>query len=93
MEEQSRQLKAAHAETESFLTSIPSILIGLDAQGRITRWNPTASETFGITASAAIGRTLGDCGIRWLRADMRAELSRWLLTDTLLRCNEVNYEK
>ena len=92
LEEQSRQVGAAHAETELFLTSIPSILIGLDAQGRITRWNPTAYETFGIAASMAIGRTFDDCGIRWLHPDIHTEVSRWLRIDELYRCDELTYE-
>ena len=93
LEEQSRQLQAAHAETELFLTSIPTILIGLDSRGRVTRWNPTASESFGISAASALGRTLDDCGIRWLGRDVGAELSRWLLTETLCRCDELAFEK
>ncbi len=93
LEEQSRQVKAAHAETELFLTSIPSILIGLDARGRVTRWNPTACEIFGISPDRAMGRTLDDCGIHWLGPDIRAEVSRWLLTETLLRCDDLAYEK
>ena len=92
LEEQSRQVRAAHAETELFLTSIPSILIGLDAHGRITRWNPTASETLGIAASLAIGRTLDDCGVHWLHPDLSAEVSRWLRTDEIYRCDELTYE-
>ena len=92
LEEQSRQVGAAHSETELFLTSIPSILIGLDAHGRVTRWNPTACETFGIAASHAMGRTLADCGVRWLHPDMRAEVSCWLRTNELYRCDELTYE-
>jgi len=93
LQEQSQLVRAAHVETELFLTSIPSILIGIDPQGRITRWNPTACETFGITADSALGRTLDDCGIRWLTPDMPAEVSRWLLTDALYRCDDLTYER
>jgi PAS domain S-box-containing protein len=93
LEAQSRQLKAAHAETELFLTSIPSILIGLDDRGRITHWNPTACETFGIAAGSVMGRTLDGCGIRWLAPDIRAQMSQWLLADTLYRSDELTYER
>ena len=46
------ELVTAHAETELFLECIPSILIGLDSAGRITRWNLAASQTFGISAES-----------------------------------------
>jgi len=93
LEAQDRQIQTAHAETELFLSSIPSILIGLDGDGRITRWNPAASATFGIPSDAAIGRLFGDCGIRWLHPDIQAEISRWMLTDTLYRCDELAYQR
>src|SRR5277367_154161 len=66
------KLQAAYAETELFLRSIPSILIGVDSQGRITRWNLTATNTFGVDDRSAKGRMIEDCGIRWLRPEMKA---------------------
>jgi PAS domain-containing protein len=50
------ELKAAYAETELFLRSIPSIVIGMDPQGRITRWDLTATNTFGVDHSSVLGR-------------------------------------
>ncbi|MGA7684328.1 MAG: ATP-binding protein [Terriglobales bacterium] len=87
------ELKAAHAETELFLRSIPSILIGLDSQGRITRWNLTATNTFGIDDSSVQGRPIEDCGIRWLHPDIKAEITRWLGTETSYRCDNLPYER
>jgi PAS domain S-box-containing protein len=54
----------AHAETERLLASISSILIRIDQQGRITRWNSAAQETFGIDSLAAVGRRFTECA-RW----------------------------
>ena len=93
LEAQGRQLRAAHSEMELFLTSIPSILIGLDAAGHITRWNPTASEVFGIPYPDALGRTFAGCGIRWVHPHIEAEIARWLHSETLLRCDDLAYEK
>lgn len=72
------QLQAAYAETEAFLQSIPSILIGLDSEGRVNRWNPVAAETFGLEGEAVYGRHLADCGIRWLHHGMESEIATWL---------------
>ncbi len=50
MEESLRDL---HAETELFINSVPSILIGTDAGGWITRWNKGARQVFGVTKDDA----------------------------------------
>jgi PAS domain S-box-containing protein len=86
------KLQAAHAETELFLRSIPSMLIGMDPEGRITRWNLTAANTFGIDDREAEGRMIGDCGIRWLHPEMRAEIAHWLVTESCYRCDNLPYE-
>src|SRR5580704_12545625 len=65
------KLQAAHAETELFLRSIPSILIGIDSQGRVTHWNLSATSTFGVEDSGAVGRMIEDCGIRWLHPEIK----------------------
>jgi PAS domain S-box-containing protein len=87
------ELQAAHAETELFLRSIPSILIGVDSSGRINRWNLTAINTFGVDDRSAEGRTLEDCGIRWLHTEMNAEITRWLTTKSIYRCENLAYER
>ena len=59
-----QELWDAHAETERLLASISSILIRIDQQGRITRWNSAAQDTFGIDSLAAVGRRFTECA-RW----------------------------
>ena len=54
------------AHQKSFLLSaIPSILISVDATGRINQWNTAAETTFQIPAVAMIGKPLQCCGINW----------------------------
>jgi len=86
-------LAGAHAELELFLSSIPSILIGMDPGGSITRWNLAAAKTFGVEENRALGRRMDDCGIAWLRPDMKAEISRWLQVETSLRCDDLAFQK
>ena len=57
--------KCLLAENEGMLTAIPSILIGLDDEGHITRWNALAESTFGISRDQALGQALAECPIRW----------------------------
>ena len=87
------KLQFAHAETELFLRSIPSIVIGVDPQGRITRWNLTATNTFGFDDRRAEGRTIETCGIRWLHPAIKAEIARWLATESSYRCDNLAYER
>jgi PAS domain S-box-containing protein len=88
-----QELRVAHAETELFLQCIPSILIGLDPQGRITRWNLTAANIFGLEKEKVLGRTIGDCGIQWLHPEMGTEIASWLATMTSRRCEDLPYER
>jgi PAS domain S-box-containing protein len=87
------ELQAAHAETELFLRSIPSILIGVDSCGRITHWNMSATSTFGIEDSSAVGRMIEDCGIRWLHPEIKTEIGRWLATESAYRSENLAYER
>lgn len=78
----------ANGNAELFVDSVPSILIGLDVDGRIKLWNLAAAQAFGISKTAASGKSLGVCGINWLRHDLdsairslsaRSEPTRWKL--------------
>jgi PAS domain S-box-containing protein len=88
-----RKVREAHAETELFLRSIPSILIGLDAEGRITRWNLTAGKTLGLQDDRALGRPIYDCGVHWLHPDIQSEVARWLATENSLKCDDLGCER
>lgn len=86
-------LRVSSAETELFLACIPSILIGLDSAGRITRWNAAAVATFGIDAANVIGRTLDGCGVQWSRSDLRSEVTRWLAATTFLSYEDLTFKR
>ncbi len=88
-----QKLQAAHAETELFLQSIPSILIGLDTQGRVTRWNEAATNAFGLTRQEVMDRTFDACPIKWLHSDIKAEIERWLKTEVVCRSDDLSFEK
>ena len=71
-------LRAAHLESELFINSVPSILIGTDAGGRITRWNLAAANVFALPASAVRGKSLKNCGIKWIAPNTEPEIDSWL---------------
>ncbi|MBZ5577157.1 MAG: PAS domain-containing protein [Acidobacteriia bacterium] len=72
------RLEAARADAELFLSCVPSILIGLDPDGLVTRWNPAAVAILGVSPERALGRAFEDSGIQWEKPGMKAEVARWL---------------
>ena len=82
-------LRTAHQDAEVFINAVPSILIGLDHKSRITRWNLTASQTFGLSGAEVVGKQLTDCSIKWLRASMQDEVRSWCSESGSRRCDQV----
>jgi PAS domain S-box-containing protein len=93
LREANRSLASAYAEMELFWSSIPSIVIGIDANGGVTRWNAAAADAFGLKDSGVTGRHIAECGIHWLRPDMRAEVACWLQSGTPHTYDNVTYER
>ncbi len=79
-------------QTELFLNAVPSLLMGLDASGRLTRWNRKSSCVFGLSDSEVAGKHLAECGIRWLRPNMREEIQTWCSERKPRRCDQVPFE-
>lgn len=60
-----RKLREAHQEVERLLSAISSLLIGIDAEGIVRRWNASAEQMFGTNASDVIGKPFGELEIEW----------------------------
>ncbi|HVO80186.1 MAG TPA: PAS domain S-box protein [Terriglobales bacterium] len=86
-------LRVAHAESELFINTVPSILIGTDASGGITRWNLTAATTFGLAEPLVRGKPLADCGIRWLDPGIKAASDGWLQGKGARKVDNIPFEK
>ena len=65
VEERTATLKKAHDESENLLSAIQSLLIDVDADGKIKRWNQSAAEIFGIRDDQAIDCRMVDLEIDW----------------------------
>ncbi len=61
-----------HRLNERLLAAIPSILIGIDGEGRITQWNRAAEHVFGRPAGEMLGQPLCGCGLSWDWSAIRA---------------------
>jgi PAS domain S-box-containing protein len=80
------RLSNAHHDAELFIDSVPSILIFLDINGRIKRWNRAAAEAFGISRAAATGQLLVSCGINWLSQGLNSQIMAMPERMELSRC-------
>jgi PAS domain S-box-containing protein len=82
-------LWTAHHQAEVFINAVPSILIGMDHNSQITRWNSAATSTFGLSETEVFGKQLIDCGVNWLRPNMREEIRSWCGEQASRRCDLV----
>jgi PAS domain S-box-containing protein len=85
-------LRVAHQDAETFIGAVPSILIGVDRESRVTRWNATAEKTFQLQSAEVLGKPLRDCGIVWLRPDMGEEIESWCCEEGSRRCDRIPFE-
>ncbi|MEW8015942.1 MAG: ATP-binding protein [Candidatus Thiodiazotropha endolucinida] len=61
----SNQLALAHEQNSRLLSSLTSILIGVDNQGCISHWNEQAAQTFGVAAEQVLGKPIATAPIGW----------------------------
>lgn len=86
-------LRSAHEESELFIKSVPSILIGTDADRRINRWNLAAANVFNLSADAVLGKPLQDCGISWLNSTSGKGVDSWFVIRGSEKREDVAFEK
>ena len=53
-------LKKLRETLKNIVDSMPSVLVGVDSDGRVTQWNREAQKRSGIDAGDAMGRYAGD---------------------------------
>ena len=84
-------LREAYQEAELFINAVPSILIGLNHDFIISRWNAGASVAFGLSPEEVLGKSLASCGIRWLWPNMEEEMRGW--SSQKSRCDQIPFER
>lgn len=52
------RLRSSEGYLRNVLTSMPLMLVGLDAEGKVTQWNKRATKVTGIAADKALGNDL-----------------------------------
>ncbi len=82
-------LHRAHRANTLLLATIPSILIGVDDDGRISQWNPAAEHTFAIAAEQVVGRPFKKCRILWHMMKMEEAVATCVTEGKPLRLDDV----
>lgn len=68
-----KQLFNAQSDSERILMASESIMIKVDANGVIQRWNPAATIAFGLPKSKAIGHQFNELNIEWVNAELTSQ--------------------
>jgi PAS domain S-box-containing protein len=91
LEALSQSVQQSHRETEQLLAAIPSMLIGIEASGRISQWNSRAEALFGLRHGDVIGRLLQTCPVPWDNATILAQVERCRQTQQAIRLNNIPF--
>lgn len=86
-----QKLRDAHQQTETLLTSISSVLIGVDADDCITRWNSASEYTFGIQGHAVLGKEITESGIKWDWEEVKEQITTAREKSRPTRLEEIKY--
>lgn len=73
------QLRASRDQLGVLLESISLVLVGLDSEHRVVRWNRVAEACFGIPAGVAVGQPFLEAGLPWKSGPEVQELQRTVL--------------
>jgi two-component system NtrC family sensor kinase len=76
VQERTAELARANAENERLFAAISSVLISLDDNGRVTRWNRTAEEVFNVPAERVLGEDFAGGLIPWEDAGITGRVLR-----------------
>ena len=95
LEQAKIEIEKAHSETQQLLASIPSILIGINRDHIITKWNRKAEGAFGYTASEVIGTSCQDmqCKIDFADGVMEGAFAQLDGECTSLSIEEARYKR
>ena len=84
-----REMALATRDIEMLLASIRSILVSLDGQNRIRRFNASAEAAFGLSAGAVTGRDFFDVGLDWDGQALRDAVDESRRSQAPVRVDEV----
>ncbi len=85
------ELTKAHAETEVWLSAIKHILIAVNKDGQIRRWNQTAVTSFGLKKEEVIGQSIAQIPLSWDLSDILECLAKAIAQPQMVLRREIKY--
>ncbi|QDT10083.1 ATP-binding protein [Stieleria marina] len=68
VEERTQHWQQAKDESQHLLSAIDTMLIGLNEDGQVSRWNRRAAELYGLTWEEVAGRKMSELPIKWCKS-------------------------
>jgi DNA-binding response OmpR family regulator len=93
LEELTEKVQQSHHENEQLIAAISSILIGVEADDRVSQWNTEAEMTFGLSSSDVLGRLLSECGLPWNQTTILAGVKRCRQSQQAVQLDHVHFTR
>jgi PAS domain S-box-containing protein len=87
------ELNRVLAESEQILSSITSLMIGVNGNQKITIWNTAARQLLGISLDEAIGRKIEECAIPWDWEIVHKAIHQCMASKAPARAEDVRYQR
>ena len=85
------ELAIAHANNERLLEAMPCLMIGLDENGCVSKWNRIAEDLLGMSAAEVIGQSFYSLPREWGQTPLHARLSACSLSRRSSRLVNVSF--
>jgi len=92
-EESKHTAEEASRLMNNILSSVGSIVIAVDEDGRVTQWNAAAEETLGIAAAKVVGKPLNECDIPWDSTEPTEMMVACRNSDGSVRLDEIRFTR
>jgi PAS domain S-box-containing protein len=86
------KLQKLNKENEQLLASLPSILIVMDENEQIIRWNRAAEKSFGIQHEDILDKRLLETGISWNWSAITDGIARCRIQNKTITLHDINYD-
>jgi len=81
-----QELQRMRSYLKNIIDSMPSVLVGVDMQGRVTEWNQSAEQATGVPTTRAIGQPFGS-----LFPELESQLEN--LQESMRTHSQINTER
>ena len=88
-----KEVQQSHREIEQLIAEIPSILIGVEADDRISQWNAKAEDALALSRWDVLGSTLASSPIPWDNRTVLEGVRRCRKLQRAIELDNVNFTR